>query len=181
MKTFVVPGLAACLMLSGCATSGSAMERAWQQCGVAVVGGAIIGGIIGNNTGNGDAQQGMTTGLLTGGGICAVLLAMASEEDKRRIREAEYAALETGEVREDSYIGEDGKRRTIVVRTQDAPAKTWSVPAAEDGKEAETASMTDICRYRQTTLSVESTGSGSLDAELVCRNPQTREWEVQRA
>lgn len=186
MKKLIVPIAAASLALTGCATAGgTAMDRAWGQCGVAVVGGAVLGAIIGNNTGSGNAQRGAGTGGLVGVGICGVLLAMASEEDKQRIREAEYAALETGEDREDTYIGTDGKRRTILVRTDDAPAREWSVPAdatqTAGTPDQKPGTVTDICRYRQTTLTVEDTGSGSLDRELVCRNPQTRTWEVQNA
>ena len=186
MRNLSVPMIAAVVALSGCSTTGgTAMDRAWSQCGVAVVGGALLGAIIGNNTGDGNARQGAGTGSLVGVGICGVLLAMASEEDKQRIREAEYAALETGREREDSYIGADGKRRTILVRTEDAPARSWTVPVdgdqmagVPDGKPT---TQTDICRYKQTTLTVEDTGTGSLERELVCRNPQTRAWEVQRA
>lgn len=186
MKKLIVPVAVASLALTSCATAGgTAMDRAWGQCGVAVVGGAVLGAIIGNNTGSGNARQGAGTGGLLGVGICGVLLAMASEEDKRRIREAEYAALETGQDREDSYVGKDGKRRTILVRTEDAPPREWSIPAdatqtaaAPDQKPG---TVTDVCRYRQTTLTVEDTGSGSLDRELVCRNPHTRTWEVQNA
>lgn len=176
------------LVLSSCATTGSevhqsAMQRAQGQCLVSVAAGAVLGAIIANNSGSGNASRGAGRGALVGAGICAALLAMASAEDKRRIQEAEYAALETGQEREDTYVGSDGKLRTILVRTEAAPDRTWTfTPAATDASQpasAQTSSMIDVCRYRQTTLSVQGTGSGSLDRELVCRNPQTRAWEVQ--
>jgi surface antigen len=190
MRHLIIIVTAASLTLAGCATTGggvppTAVQRAQGQCIASVAVGALLGAVIGNNTGSGNASRGAGRGALVGAGICAVLLAMASEEDRRRIQEAEYAALETGQPREDVYVGSDGKQRTILVRTEAAPDKSWTfTPAASDAAQpaaAVVSSTTDICRYRQTTLTVQDTGSGTLDRELVCRNPQTRAWEVQRS
>ncbi|MDP3800609.1 hypothetical protein [Brevundimonas sp.] len=175
------------LIASGCATTGgappTAMQRAQGQCLAAGAISILAGAIIGNNSGSGDARRGAQRGALVGAGICAVLLAMASAEDQRRIREAEYAALETGQAREETYDGPDGKRRIIRVVPTAAPDRTWTfAPAAADQATPVAAqeTLTDICRYKQTTLTVETVGSGDLPQVLVCRNPQTRAWEVQR-
>lgn len=194
MRLIATTAVTASLILSGCATTGgsgvgapqTAMQRTYGRCLIAIGAGAILGAIIGNNTGSGNGRRGAGTGALAGAGICAVMMAMASAEDKRRIAEAEYAALETGQERLDTYMGSDGKERSILVRTQAAPDRSWTfTPAATDAAQPASAlvadTMTDICRYRQTTLSVEGTGTGALDQELVCRNPRTRAWEVQHS
>lgn len=192
MRLIVVTTATASLILSGCATTGgpgggapqTAMQRTYGNCLIAIGAGAVLGAIIGNNTGSGNARRGAGTGALAGVGLCGVMMAMASAEDRRRIAEAEYAALETGQERLDTYVGDDGKQRSILVRTQAAPDRSWAfTPAAADAAQPSSAEvaapMTDICRYRQTTLSVEGAGTGALDQELVCRNPRTRAWEVQ--
>ncbi len=172
---------------SSCATTGgaptTAMNRAKGQCAAAVVVGALAGAIIGNNTGSGNSRRGALVGLGAGVGICAILLAMASEEDQRRLAELESEALEAGQRRENSYVGTDGRRRSIVVQASAVDDPLWnSTPSATDSAQPTGAatSVERICRRKQVTLTVETMGTGTLDEEIVCRNPLTRAWEVQR-
>lgn len=181
---------ASLILASACATANAdgtpltAMQRAKQQCMWAVGIGAVGGAIIGNNTGDGNAGKGAAVGALAGGALCAVMLATASAEDQRRIAALETQALEAGAARQDSYVGADGKRRTFVVQAAPAADPMWSgAPSAADA--ATPASATEgaadprICRTKQTTITVEGTGTGALGSELVCRNPETLAWEVQ--
>lgn len=175
-KTLISIGAACALGLAGCATTGSqtAMERARGQCGAAIIGGAILGTIIGNNTGDGDAGDGALVGAGLGVGVCAVLMSMASAEDQARIAELERQALESGAERRQAYVGQDGLERSILVRTS-----AVRDPGANAMQAAPTA--TRVCRTRQTTLTVEGKGEAALAEEIYCRNPETLAWELQGA
>lgn len=189
MRVAIIPILVASMTLSSCATMGgsgqpqTAMERARGQCVAAVLIGAIGGAIAGNNSGSGDARRGAQTGAIAGVGLCAVLTAMANAEDQRRLREAQEAAWDAGRDHTATWRGADGKERTAIVHVEAAPEKTWTfTPAAADAAEPASATVqTGECRYSTMTVGVEGNGVGSLERELVCRNPQTRSWEVQSA
>ena len=161
--------LCAVLLVSGpmgCATAGSsAIERANSQCVASVLIGGVIGAAIGNNVGDGDARTGALIGVAAGGAMCAILQAMATEEDRRQIAALEAEALEAGAFREATYTV-NGKTRTV--RINASPAED---PAADE------AGVDRVCRTMQTDLSVESIGSHAFPDELVCRNPETLAWE----
>ena len=167
----LIASSALCLALAGCATTGtgSAVDRARGHCLLLMGGGALLGAVIGNNTGSGDAGAGAGIGLVAGTLACGVAMALASEEDQRQIAEVELAALEAGQLRETTYIGRDGKSRTIQVSAADV-----ADPAAPEAGAR-------TCRTRQTTATVQGVGTHSFDQQFFCRNPETLAWEPMNA
>lgn len=166
-SSLLIAASAVALTLAGCATTGtgSNVDRARGQCLLLMGGGALLGAVIGNNTGSGDAGAGAGIGLVAGTVACGVALALASEEDQRQIAAVEMEALEAGQLRQTTYIGRDGKSRTIQVNAADI-----NDPAAP-----ETGART--CRTRQTTATVQGVGTHSFDQQVFCRNPDTLAWE----
>ena len=150
----------------GCATTGgTAVERANAQCVAAVVVGGLLGAAIGNNTGGGNAGRGALIGAAAGGVACAILRATATEEDRRQMEATRVAALEAGEARTATY-SVAGKPRTILVAAEAAEDPLGS---GEGGGR--------ICRRTQTSVTVQDIGAHTFDAEFVCRNPETLEWD----
>ena len=170
-RPILIATSALALTLAGCATTGtgSAVDRARGQCMLLIGGGALLGAVIGNNVGDGDAGAGLGIGLVAGSLACAVSMALASEEDQRRIAEVEMAALEAGELRQTTYVGRDGKSRTIQVAAMDI-----SDPAGLGAGER-------TCRTRQTTATVQGIGTHAYDQQVFCRNPDTLAWEPYNA
>ena len=164
--------LSAVMMLSaaGCATTGEPLtaEQKMVRCGAMVAGGAILGGVIGNNTGDGDAGTGALVGALAGGGACGVWLAFQNEQDKRRLMEARLAALEQGQSVEESWTGTDGRVRSVVVSPS---TDTQMIPTSQ----VESADkQVRVCR----TLNTQASVSGTQDAinEVWCRT-EAGNWE----
>src|SRR5262245_12849953 len=80
--------LALTVALGACSNMG-------QKEMIGTAGGAAIGGLIGSQFGHGSGQLAATAaGVFIGGLIGNQVGAYMDEEDKRRAREAEYAALE---------------------------------------------------------------------------------------
>lgn len=96
------------------------MERAIANClgGVVVgaIGGAILGEVFGGNPGSGAA-----IGAAVGVGRCAILVQLAAEEDKQKLREAELAALEANTTTTRSIVTQSGKTATVTTRVSNAP------------------------------------------------------------
>lgn len=190
IKKIFIGAVGASLILSGCATTGgqkTAVDRALSKCVLSVGGGALLGGIIGNNVGDGNAAKGAVIGGLAGAGVCGFILNRASKEDKERIRQLELAALEsqtTGKTVE-TFMATNGVDSVTVatttsdVESSELPEKVASrmvnndVQAASDADAGE-ARYTN-CRYVQTDISV-STNTVSGAKELTCRT-ETGDWE----
>jgi outer membrane lipoprotein SlyB len=144
----------------------SAMDRAIAQCAGAVIGGAILGAIIGNNTGGGHGGRGAAIGGALGAVACAVIMANNSRENRERIARAEEVALNDDQDREEEFRDEQGRRHTVKVDVE--PTADPTPPRNAEPR---------ICRMRQTTLGLNGDET-RLDAERVCRNPETHAWEV---
>ena len=186
-------GLGACATADGTQT---AVQRAMGQCVVSVGGGALLGAVIGNNIGDGDAKRGAVIGAVAGAGVCGFLLYRASEEDKARIRQLEIAALNADAVgrSEESFVASNGKDNVVVetiteevepenlpvqlVPASVAPAPATEAPAMSDAEAGEVPAAEDVkytnCRYVTQNLTVEDdTINGSR--QLTCRT-ETGDW-----
>jgi hypothetical protein len=155
------------ILMSGCAGAvgpdgqpRSALERSVGTCVVSVGAGVLVDMLTNNKR--------LGAGTAVGAGLCAVVLAMNNEEDKRRVREAQLAALNAGKDRTDSYVGQDGNQR--VIKTSVTPA---TAPANLKKQVASNGTnFVGPCRRTQTEISVQGKGSASLDPEVVCRTAQ---------
>lgn len=85
------------------------------------------------------------------------MLAVANERDKQRIAALQEAALQAGKNRTETYVGDDGRRRTIAARVQDVSAKT------------ETGAIK--CRRLHTDITVEGSGSTTVAPQYTCQGP----------
>ncbi|HKO20810.1 MAG TPA: hypothetical protein VJU82_18190 [Acidobacteriaceae bacterium] len=167
-RTALVPAvLTGALLISGCAgpvgpngQPRTALERSVGTCLVSVGAGVLVDMLTNNKR--------LGAGTAVGAGLCAVVLAMNNEEDKRRVHEAQLAALNAGKDGTESYVGQDGDER--VIKTSVQPADT---PANLDKQVAsDGANFVGPCRRAQTEISVQGKGSASLDPEVVCRTAQ---------
>mgnify|MGYP007080555079 CR=1 FL=1 len=115
------------VVLSGCATVDPAndtrteVDKAIGRCIASVAVGTILGAVIGNNLGDGDAGRGAAIGAGAGGALCAVMMAVANEEDKRRIAALQMRTYEQGAPQVESYVGSDNRARTILTSVETAP------------------------------------------------------------
>ena len=155
------------LSLSGCAGAvgsdgqpRSALERSVGTCIVSVGAGVLVDMLTN--------KQRIGAGTAVGAGLCAVVLAMNNEEDKRRVREAQLAALNADTDRTETYVGKDGNERTIKTSVQPASTPTnLTARAASDGTK-----FVGPCRQTQSEITVQGKGTASLDPEMVCRTAQ---------
>lgn len=160
--------MAATLTVSGCATMNSSTPLTTEQkiagCVATIAAGALIGAVVGNNTGSGNAGRGAAWGAAAGGAACAVWLAFENEKDKRRLAEAQLAALQQNQTYTDSWVGDDKRARTVTVVPS---SETAYVPAAAASGEAASAPTPKICRPTATTVTVE--GQSQTMEEIWCR------------
>ncbi|HSZ75460.1 MAG TPA: hypothetical protein VK779_11620 [Rhizomicrobium sp.] len=138
----------------------TALERSVGTC-VVTVGAGLLVDMLTN-------KRRVGAGTAVGAGLCAVVLAMNNEEDKKRLRESQLAALNSGRDRTDEYVGQDGQDRIIKtsVQTADIPPDLSSHQAPNGDH------FVGPCRKTQTEISVQGQGSASLDPEVVCRTAQ---------
>ena len=149
----------------------SSMDRAVAQCIGAVGFGALLGAVIGNNTGSGNAGRGAVAGAVVGAGACAIILAMRDRDDRRRIAELEAEAADADGTRYAEYQGSDGRNRQIKVDMTPVPERELDSRATTNiGPPRE-------CRMRQTTLTVDGQET-ALTPEQICRDPVTRTWSL---
>lgn len=147
-------------MLAGCATAGGgpSQPQTTQQkiakCAAMVVGGAILGNLIGKNS------EGTAVGAALGGAACGVWMAFNNAADKKRLEEAQARALQTGQPLKESWQGEDGKSRSVLVQLgEESPVQT-----ADSG--------TLMCRPVNTTVSAN--GGNASNSEEWCRTSDGR-------
>lgn len=159
--------MAATLTVSGCATMNSNTPLTTEQkiagCVATIAAGALIGAVVGNNTGSGDAGRGAAWGAAAGGAACAVWLAFENEKDKRRMAEAQLAAIQQNQTYTDTWIGDDNRPRTVTVVPS---SETSYVPAAAPSETGAPAPR--ICRPVSTTATVA--GNSETMEEIWCRN-----------
>jgi surface antigen len=201
-KTFVGSsvrrfGAAAALasMLSACAgaavsptgapTVQTATDRAIGQCVATVAGGAIIGALIGK-----DRKSGALIGAGIGAGACAVLLQVASREDKARIAAAEQEALRANASRTVSFQTTSGKQATVSTRVASVkpPKRSAPVVAAAPSTPTAVARPAPVvtaaaaepsytaCRYATQTITVDGQSSDE-SKQLWCR-VDTGDWQA---
>lgn len=164
--------LAVSTAVSGCATTsgsyggGTAMDRAIRNCMMSIGAGAILGAVIGNNTGSGSAGRGAAIGAVAGAGACAVFIAVANEQDRARLRELELAALNSGSTQYQTFNSTQGRQVAVTTQIQEAPVR-----ARQDAAQQYTA-----CRYSSQTVDVAGSGQASAGNQLWCRL-ETGDWE----
>lgn len=176
-KILSITALGLAMSLSGCATLDSNQPLTTQQkiinCGMMVAGGAVLGAIVGNNVGDGDAGSGAVVGGVLGAGACGVWLAFENEKDKRRLLEAQLAAAQTGNAVTETWTGDDGRERTVSVATS---AETQMVVASSTPTvvvDSEPVAPR-ICRPMNTTVTVA--GRSETLNEVYCRT-DSGDWE----
>lgn len=210
-----VPVLAFLLLLQACTTTSiqstqtrsrsTAMDRAISSCVGGVIIGVAAGALLGKLTGgNRGAKRGAVIGAAGGVGRCAILLKLASTEDKRRARAAELAAVRRGTTATSTIRtskGENVKIKTVVTPTQvptniaklrvkkksvakrkiapkpSAKPKSLPVPAPETNTVEEKATVPKYtaCRNSATQIS-DNNQSTNVGKQLWCRNV-LGDWE----
>lgn len=168
--------LGASLLLANCVTTGSngpasAVDQAIGQCFATVLGGALIGALIGE-TSSGKAGKGAAIGAAAGGATCAVLLALASSEDKAQIRAQQSLAAASNHAQSTRYINGDGKQvvmnsmpsaKAVPSTTTDNAYQSWAPPGAVEETRQES------CQR------ISSRADGRIlsedDVALVCQRP----------
>ena len=175
--------VAATTVLSGCETVSSTRplttEEKIVRCGAMVVGSALLGAAIGNNTGDGDSKDGAKVGALIGGGACAVWLAFENAADKKRLAAARDEALRDGNVITTSWKGEDGRERSVHIMPSE---ETPMIEVSTGPSAPPLATQPRICRKINTTATVQ--GRSETHEELWCRDengdyaPATKEMAL---
>src|SRR5689334_21701470 len=101
-----------CVALVGCATTESdgaprsELDKAIGRCVISVGAGAILGAIVGNNAGRGNAGRGAVIGAAAGGVLCAVMLKVARDKDEILARQK--AAVAQGGFQRTTFQGKEG-------------------------------------------------------------------------
>lgn len=184
-------------ILSGCAdttggtsrpgaTQQTATERAIGKCVVAIGGGALLGALIG------DSKKDALIGAGVGATACAVMLQVASREDKARLAAAEQAALRANRAATQSFTTTGGKQATVRTNVQTtsvpnslrassrpAPIQSSAKPAAKPDAAPVQASAEPnytTCRYTSQTISIEGQSSATPQ-QLWCR-VDTGDWQA---
>lgn len=117
-----------CVTTSNTASTGSeppvrtAFDRAIGKCAAAFLigslGGAALGGLFGG-------RKAIATGAIAGtalaAGQCAILVNLAAKEDKKKIRDAELAALQANSNNSRKFTTKSGKTATVNTTVSAAP------------------------------------------------------------
>lgn len=171
-RKMVAIALAGCMSLSSCATTAGGRTQPLTPgqkiagCVATIAIGAIIGGVIANNSGSGNADRGIGLGAAAGAGACAVWLAFEARADRERIARLQQAAMTSGQPQSETWQNQSGK----VVRYSVAPSAETSVPIqTQAGQESRQ------CRASNETA--DANGQAQSMQTLYCRNPVTQAWE----
>ncbi len=89
------------------------VDRALGKCIGSVIGGALLGALIGGAAG--DTKKGALIGTAVGAGVCVILIKVASNQDKRALREAQLNAANEGRVERRSWVSSEGAELNAVV------------------------------------------------------------------
>ena len=169
------------ITISGCvtsngnmgATSQTAIDRAIGQCIGSALISTTVGALVGNQAfGKDGAWKGAAAGAAVGVGICAILMQVAADEDRAKLREAELAAIQANASRTTSFYNKNRKQVSVTTIVTDAPViksvpNNSAIPMKTDAK------FTN-CRYARSTLSVEQQ-SVTGESQLWCRR-DTGDW-----
>jgi surface antigen len=132
----------------------TAVDRAIADCettsAALTIGGLILGAR------GGDAFEGARAGADLSSVMCDIMLAAATEEDRRAIEENERRALSSNKTRRRSYRVK-GQRHTVETRVYTYRNRN------EGGKR--------VCRYTENRISVEGKrGLARTDKQLYCKS-----------
>ena len=133
------------------------VEKAIGRCVAAVVGGALLGALLG---GRRNAGSGAVIGGAVGAGVCAIMLSMASAQDKARLRQIQLEALNSGQPQTDQWQTTEGRYVTATV----TPSNFVQVTAPKTETPVK-------CTRMITQLS--ASGQGSPSSELRCLSGDT--------
>lgn len=165
-KHALVAIAAVSMTATGCATTSGPLtaQQKVTRCIAMVGAGAVLGGIIGNNVGSGNAGDGMLAGAALGGGACAVWLAFQNEADRERMVATQRTAAASGLPQRQSWTGADGRERMVSVATTEPQPVVLN---------QESPGSPQICRRVTTTASVG--GASDNVSEVWCRG-ENNEW-----
>jgi hypothetical protein len=158
--------LSASLVASSCAgqfdSNGrprTAFERSIGTC-IAAIGLGVLVDVLSN-------KKRLGAGTVAGGAVCAVVMVLNNEQDKKRIHDSQVSAYTKGKSTTDTYVGADGARRTVHNDVQAVPT-----PAAfSNGAQVTKNGVTYVgpCRKSKTNIEVQGKGNFEGDSETVCR------------
>lgn len=185
MKKSVAIGLSAIFIttsVSGCATTSgqgggrSELDRAQGRCVAAVAVGTILGAVVGNNVGSGNAGRGALIGAGVGGVACAIIAEAARERD--RVLEYQRMAAMNGEGARNEWVAESGRRMVMTVAVEDSDDLV-AVAADQQATNADaaTAVAPRRCRYSTSSISVEGMGETAIGRQRWCQT-DAGEWEM---
>ena len=156
---------------SGCATQTGPLstDQKIANCVMMIGAGAILGAIIGNNTGSGNADTGAGLGAVAGGGACAVWMGFQSQKDKEYMLRAQLQAASQGTPVAQSWTGDDGRVRSVVV----TPSTTnQMIPVDGKGKPAVSATPR-LCRNMNTQAQV---ANASDSVQVIWCRDDSGDW-----
>lgn len=129
------------------------VEKAMGRCAAAIIAGALLGAAVNSD----NRGQGAVAGGTIGGVLCAAMLAVASKNDKARLRQAQLAALNTGVMHAEDWTTSDNKAASARVTAGDVVEVT-----------APKTAQVLKCRRVNTQLYVD--GQGTDTSDVVCLN-----------
>jgi hypothetical protein len=149
----------------------TAVDRAIADCQNTSTALTIGGLILGAGSGGHDALGGAQAGADLASVMCDIMLASATEEDRRAIIENERQALDHNETKRKSYKVK-GQRHTVETRVYSYQNKKSSSETAQGGDEG----GGKVCKYTENRISVEGKGgSAKTDRQLYCKSSKG-EW-----
>jgi hypothetical protein len=159
---------------SACATTGegqtteakSEIDRAVGRCAASVIGGALLGAIIGNNTGRGNAGRGALIGASAGGLACTVIMAAARE--KAALLDSQRAAIAAGADSRQEIRAKDGSTIVMNNRITEAPSVDVTVDGAVQSRR---------CKFANSTIEIADIGASELGVQKYCQSAEGT-WEL---
>jgi hypothetical protein len=141
----------------------TAVDRAIANCqgtsAALTIGGLILGGASGSRDPVGGAMAGHDLAAV----MCDIMLASATEEDRRAIMENERQALDNNKPKRKSYKVK-GQKHTVETRVYSYQNKKQS---AEGGGDA----GGKVCRYTENRISIEGKqGEAKTERQLYCKS-----------
>ncbi|MCJ8322416.1 MAG: hypothetical protein HRU29_10975 [Rhizobiales bacterium] len=162
---------------SGLKPAGWQVDSVVAKCVASVIGGTILGGILGAITGRGNQAaiaKGAVVGLAIGGSACAIMT-LLDAQDKAQIKNAQILAAKSGKTKVIGYIGKNGIKRKITVKSTPYTVKQInklenSNLKANADRILKSAGGKLICRKMTTNISYEGKGTTKV-TETMCRTP----------
>lgn len=152
------------VLTASCATMGSGpdgqmteLDRAGGRCVAAVVVGSLLGAVVGNNVGGGNAGRGALIGAGAGGIACAIIREAAKEKDA--ILAYQMQAAQNGTAGRNEWVSASGKRMVMSVEVE----ADNSMTVLAEGAPA------PFCRYSNSTVEIDGMGSAALGRQRWCR------------